>query len=61
VRDGKAPVFDFKDFSAEGYVKFRGKANKGGALSAACNGCKGVWTDLRKDYPFLGAIDLVQD
>ncbi len=61
VGGAKSPTFNFKDLTAKGYVKFRGKAKGGGALSAACNGCEGVWKALRKDYPFLEGITLTQD
>ena len=61
VGGAKSPTFNFKDLTVQGYVKFRGKAKGGGALSAACNGCEGVWKGLRKDYPMLDGITLTQD
>ncbi|MEJ8826793.1 hypothetical protein WKW80_33115 [Variovorax humicola] len=61
VGGAKAPTFNFKDLTVKGFVKFRGKAKSGGALTVACNGCEGVWTDLRKDCPFLEDVKLAQD
>ncbi len=61
VGGARTPLFDLKEFQASGVVKFRGKANNGSPLTAACQGCQGVWKDLRKDYPFLEGITLSQD
>ena len=55
------PQFKFSDFTAAGFVRFRGKSKTGTSLKDACNGCEGVWNDLRRDFPFLAAVVLVQD
>lgn len=55
------PLFKLSDFTATGFVRFRGKKQNGHPLTEACNGCKGVWSDLADDFPFLAEVKLAQD
>lgn len=56
-----ATVFNLKTMRVRGEVKFSGKSSSKSSLHVACNGCEGVWTTLKTDYPCLAGVQLVFD
>lgn len=61
LRDTSGPMFNLKNMTASGIVRFSGKTSSKKALSRACEACEGVWATLKGDHKFLAPIDLAQE